>query len=257
VLRYDGVFVVRVPSRVRERAIRVRRRAVADPDRHRRDRRARALAADGHAAPLAGAAHRGPLMQVDATVAPDVGAAAALRADWGALARRARWKRAAGQSGLLGFLLVVSVPIILPYFWMVVISFTARSGGVSTQVLWTACAVIVPAVLLYSVVHLLAPSPRVRVVAALLLLTVGALLAALVGGQLHLANYRFLWRTNIIEEIRSKATAGGQFPSVWTAFFNSLALALSQTAIILTVASLAGYYISRFAFRGREAFLQG
>jgi len=197
-------------------------------------------------------------MQVDATVAPDVCAAAALRADWGALARRARWKRAAGQPGLLGFLLVVSVPVILPYFWMVVISFTARSGGVSTQVLWTACAVIVPAVLLYSVVHLLAPSPRVRVVAALLLLvTVGALLAALVGGQLHLANYRFLWRTNIIEEIRSKATAGGQFPSVWTAFFNSLALALSQTAIILTVASLAGYYISRFAFRGREAFLQG
>ena len=34
-------------------------------------------------------------------------------------------------------------------------------------------------------------------------------------------------------------------------------MALSQTAIILAVASLAGYYISRFAFRGREAFLQG
>jgi inositol-phosphate transport system permease protein len=85
----------------------------------------------------------------------------------------------------------------------------------------------------------------------------GALLAAFVGGQLHLANYRFLWRTNIIEEIRSKATAAGQFPSVWIAFRNSLALAVSQTVIILTVASLAGYYISRFAFRGREAFLQG
>ena len=40
-------------------------------------------------------------------------------------------------------------------------------------------------------------------------------------------------------------------------FRNSLALALSQTLIILAVASLAGYYISRFAFRGREAFLQG
>src|SRR5207244_10898882 len=64
-------------------------------------------------------------------------------------------------------------------------------------------------------------------------------------------------RTNIIEDIRAKATAGCQFPSVWTAFRNSLALALSQTVIILTVASLAGYYISRFAFRGREAFLQG
>jgi inositol-phosphate transport system permease protein len=185
-------------------------------------------------------------------------AVAGLRPDWRSLARQALFKRGAGQSVLLAFLLLVSLPIILPYFWMVVISFTARSGGVSTDVLWTACAIIVPAVLIYSVIHLEAPSPRLRLVGGLLLLVIaGALLAALVGGQLHLANYRFLWRTNIIEEIRSKATAGGQFPSVWIAFRNSLALAVSQTVIILAAASLAGYYISRFAFRGREAFLQG
>jgi inositol-phosphate transport system permease protein len=186
------------------------------------------------------------------------GAAVSLRPNWRSLALRARFKRGAGQSTLLVFLLLVSIPIILPYFWMVVISFTARSGGVSTDVLWTACAIIVPAVLIYSVVHLVAPSPRLRLAGGLLLLVIaGVLLAALVGGQLHLANYRFLWRTNIIEEIRSKATAAGQFPSVWIAFRNSLALAVSQTVIILTVASLAGYYISRFSFRGREAFLQG
>jgi inositol-phosphate transport system permease protein len=141
---------------------------------------------------------------------------------------------------------------------MVVISFTARSGGVSTDVLWTACAIVVPAVLVYSVIHLVTPSPGLRLVGGLLLVIIAAaLLATLIGGQLHLANYRFLWRTNIIEEIRSKATAGGQFPSVWIAFRNSLLLAVFQTAIILTVASLAGYYVSRFAFRGREAFLQG
>ncbi len=104
--------------------------------------------------------------------------APASRLDWPKLARRARLKRAAGQSALLAFLLIVSLPVILPYFWMVMISLTARSGGVSTDVLWTACAVLAPA-------------------------------------------------------------------------------ALSQTVIILAVASLAGYYISRFAFRGREAFLQG
>src|SRR5438552_17779224 len=132
----------------------------------------------------------------------------AARTDWHALARGARVKRFAGQSALLAFQLIVSLPIILPYFWMVVISFTARSGGVSTDVLWSACAVIVPAVLIYSVVHLMVPSPPLRWVAGLLLLVItGALLAALVGGQLHVANYRFLWRTNIIEEIRSKATA--------------------------------------------------
>ena len=79
---------------------------------------------------------------------------AAVAPDWPVLARRARIKRVAGQSALLAFLLAVSMPIILPYFWMVVISLTARSGGVSTHVLWTACAVIVPAVLIYSAVHL-------------------------------------------------------------------------------------------------------
>ena len=179
-------------------------------------------------------------------------------AEWTALAQRARHRRIVEQSALLAFLLAVSIPILLPYFWMVVISFTARSGGVSTSVLWTACAVAVPAVVVYCVVHLMTPSVRVRLVAALVLLAAAAaLLAALVGPRLHLANYRFLWDPNIVEEIRSKATAGGQFPWVWIAFRNSLALALSQTVIILAVASLAGYYVSRFAFRGREAFLQG
>ena len=186
------------------------------------------------------------------------GAATRIPSDWQSLARQARFKRGAGQSALLAFLLLVSTPIILPYFWMVVMSFTARSGGISTDVLWTACAVIVPAVLIYSVVHLVTPSPRVRLAGGLILAVItGVLLAALVGGQLHFDNYRFLWNPNIVEEIRSKATAGGQFPSVWIAFRNSLILALSQTLIILTVASLAGYYVSRFAFRGREAFLQG
>lgn len=178
--------------------------------------------------------------------------------DWAALARRTRVRGMAGQIALAAFLAIVSLPIILPYFWMVVISFTARTGGVSADVLWTACAVIVPAVLLYSLVHLVVFSPGTRLAAGVGLTVVAlALLAWLVGSRLHIDNYRFLWRANLVEEIRRKATAGGQFPSVWTAFTNSLALALSQTAVIVTVASLAGYYVSRFAFRGRALFLQG
>lgn len=177
--------------------------------------------------------------------------------DWPALARHAWRRRFSGQSAVLAFLVLVSVPIILPYFWMVVIAFTARTGGVSSDVLWTACAVIVPAVILYSIVHMAVASHRLRLGAGLLLLAIaGTLLVALIGERLHFDNFRFLWRANIVEEIRTKATSGGQFPSVWTAFVNSLILALSQTVIILTVASLAGYYISRFAFRGRDAFLQ-
>ncbi len=99
-------------------------------------------------------------MAADASAAMIVGARASRLGR--ARPARAAHARSRGSRRLLAFLLAVSLPIILPYFWMVVISFTARSGGVSTDVLWTACAVIVPAVLIYSVVHLLAPSPRVR-----------------------------------------------------------------------------------------------
>lgn len=184
--------------------------------------------------------------------------AAPARPDWPALARQSWRRRFGGQTMLLAFLVLVSAPIVLPYFWMVVIAFTARTGGIGSDVLWTACAVIAPAAVIYSVVHMWVPSKRLRLAAALVLAAiVGLLLAALIGGRLHLDNFRFLTRSNFVEEVRSKATAGAQFPSVWKAFFNSLLLAVSQTAIILTVSSLAGYYISRFAFRGRSAFLQG
>jgi inositol-phosphate transport system permease protein len=186
------------------------------------------------------------------------GPSGAARPDWVALGQRARRRQGMLQVALAAFLAVVSLPIILPYFWMLVISFTARTGGVSADVLWKACAVIVPAVLIYSVVHLSLPSRRARLVTATtLILLIAVLLLWLIGGRLHLDNYRFLWRANIVEELRKQATAGGQFPWVWTAFRNSLLLSLAQTVVILTASSLAGYYISRFAFLGREAFLQG
>jgi inositol-phosphate transport system permease protein len=46
-----------------------------------------------------------------------------------------------------------------------------------------------------------------------------------------------------------------QFPSVWRALGNSLLIAGSQTVIVLTVASLAAYYLSRLQFPGRAAML--
>src|SRR5206468_9978559 len=104
VLRHDGVLALRVPSRVRERAIRVRCRSVADPDRHRRDCGARHVAVDGYAQIAATSKDRGPLMRVDTLETP---IAAPTGYDWHSLARRSRWQRLGGQSALLAFLLIV------------------------------------------------------------------------------------------------------------------------------------------------------
>ncbi len=78
-----------------------------------------------------------------------------------------------------------------------------------------------------------------------------------IGPSLHLENYRFLWTPNIVEEIRGRSGAGGdQFPWVWNAFANSLLFAVFNTILVLYVSTLAGYYVSRFGFRGRAGFLQ-
>ncbi|MHC0053592.1 carbohydrate ABC transporter permease [Actibacterium sp. D379-3] len=180
------------------------------------------------------------------------------RTDWAALARQSRRARLWKSGLLIGFLTLVSVPIVLPFFWMFVISISARTGGVESAVLWRACAVLVPAVFAWGVAHAALPRPRQRWIAASALLVLAALgLTLTVGTELHLNNYRFLITPNLIEEIRGAATAGGQFPWVWTAFGNSLLVASVSTAMKISVATLAGYYLSRFSFRGRSGLLQG
>ena len=178
--------------------------------------------------------------------------------NWHHLAVRSRRHRFIKNTALIIFLTLVSVPVILPFFWVVVISFSARTGGVESGVLWRACAVLAPATFAYGVAHLSLPRMVHRLWAAGGILALTALALWLtVGDALHLNNYRFMINANLIEDIRGAGTAGGQFPWVWTAFGNSLMIALCSTLLKVTVATLAGYYISRFQFRGRNGFLQG
>jgi inositol-phosphate transport system permease protein len=154
------------------------------------------------------------------------------------------------------FLVTVSIPIVLPYFWMVMIAFTARTGGADADTLWTACAILVPVTLGYAIAYS-SLSVRYRAIAGFgALITAAGLLWIFLGDDLHLNNFRFMINPNIVEDIRGAATAGGQFPWVWNAFGNSLILAGAQTIIVVTVSTLAAYYLSRFSFRGRATFLQ-
>ncbi|WP_051588200.1 carbohydrate ABC transporter permease [Actibacterium mucosum] len=176
--------------------------------------------------------------------------------DWDALAHRARWQRQARTAAITLFLVAVSIPIILPYFWMVMIAFTARTGGAEADTLWTACAVLVPITIGYAVAYQML-SGRARLAAAGLALALAiALLFVFLGDALHVNNFRFLVNPNVVEELRGKATAGAQFPWVWSAFFNSLVLATVQMLIVVAVSTMAAYYLSRFHFMGRAAFLQ-
>ena len=185
-------------------------------------------------------------------------AVAKTQADWELLARRSRRDRRIKHGLLIAFLTLVTIPVIVPFFWVFVISISARTGGVESDVLWRACAILVPTVFAYGVAHTAFRSVRQRIYAAVILVLLAVVgLAITVGDDLHLYNYRFMVNPNLVEELRGAATAGGQFPWVWVAFVNSLIVAATSMALKVTVATLAGYYLSRFAFRGRSQFLQG
>jgi inositol-phosphate transport system permease protein len=180
--------------------------------------------------------------------------------DWTGLAARARNLRRAKATAVYAFLIAVSVPIILPYFWLVTVAFSAKTGIAETVVLWRAMAVLVPAIIAFWLVALFAGNRRQLWIGLILvaIVAVGAL-AVLVGPALHLGNFLFLWEPDFASVVRSRVgevKGAVQFPNVWHAFGNSVLLAGSQTVITVIVASLAGYYLSRFQFPGRSAMLR-
>jgi inositol-phosphate transport system permease protein len=188
------------------------------------------------------------------------GSTAQASIDWTTVAARGRVRRRVRAAGAYAFLIAASLPIVLPYFWLVTVAFSAKLGIAETKVLWRSMAVLVPAVIAFWLAGALSVDRRRMLIGfALIAVVAGVAFAVLVGPDLHLGNFIFLVEPNFESAVRSRGgqvTAATQFPSVWHAFGNSLLLAGSQTAIVVTVASLAGYYLSRFQFPGRVATLR-
>jgi inositol-phosphate transport system permease protein len=180
--------------------------------------------------------------------------------DWDRMAARARVVRRTKAVALYAFLISVSLPIILPYFWLVTIAFSARTGVADTFVLWRAMAVLTPAVIAFWLATTLARNRRqLWLGVSSIALIATAAFALLVGPDLHLRNFIFLVEPDFASVVRSRVgevRGAVQFPSVWRAFGNSMLIAGSQTVIVVTVASLAAYYLSRFQFPGRAAMLR-
>lgn len=180
--------------------------------------------------------------------------------DWTGLAQRARKTRRARSGALYAFMIAVSLPIILPYLWLVTIAFSSKTGVAETDVLWRSMLVLVPALIAFWVAALVSKT-RLQMWIAIATVALATTIAfvVLVGPSLHLGNFLFLWEPDFASVLRSKVgTVSGavQFPNVWHAFGNSILLAGSQTIIVVTVASLAGYYLSRFQFPGRASMLR-
>lgn len=174
--------------------------------------------------------------------------------DWSALARKSVRARRLRLGALSVFLAAVSIPIAVPYIWMVMIAFTSRRGMAETGTLWPALIVILAGLCSYGAALLWLKREKLAIAAGIAVAFVLGLV--LLGGELHLQNFRFMVNPNIIEDLDGKGTVGGQYPWVWEAFANSLILAATQTVIVVTVSTLAAYYLSRFSFRGRNVFLQ-
>ena len=182
---------------------------------------------------------------------------AAAATDWQAVAARSRRNRRLTTALLYAFLVLGSMPILIPYLWLVTVAFSGRTGA-STLVLWRTLGVVLPALLLWSILRLsVEEGRRLRRMEIGLGLVTLALVAVLTGPYLHVDNWRFLWNPNIADTLKGASGVGAKFPNVWVAFGNSLALALLQMTLVLVVSTLAGYYLSRYEFPGRANYLRG
>lgn len=185
------------------------------------------------------------------------GAATRSLPDWSILAAQARRRRATRTAALYVILVLGSLPILVPYLWLVTVAFSGRTGA-STDVLWRTLGILLPALFLWSLLRLsLESGPRLRWLELALAGMTLVLLAVITGPYLHLDNWRFLWNPQIADTLKGSSGLGTTVPSVWVAFRNSLALALVQMALVLGISTLAGYYLSRYDFPGRAGYLRG
>ncbi|NKN37410.1 carbohydrate ABC transporter permease [Agrobacterium sp. a22-2] len=176
-------------------------------------------------------------------------------ADWRRLERRSTVNRAGFLSAIILFLTIVSVPVLLPYLWLLVKSLTLSDDAVSRLVLWRTSAIAGVAYLGAIALALLADRLRKPALSwAVLGIVIVILVAIFLLPHMTIDNYRFLWKRDIAG---TATTRMDLMPSIWVALGSSVVFAVSQTVIVTLVATPAAYALSRFAFAGRESFLRG
>ena len=115
------------------------------------------------------------------------------RTPWDRLAVRAKWMRRAKLGAIYGFLIAVSVPVLLPFFWMASVAFSSKTGTVDTIILWRSMAVLVPFVLACWICSTIGTTAR-KMFFGYAAITVVAVIAFVVFvlPDLHLGNFIFM-----------------------------------------------------------------
>ncbi|MCH2327547.1 MAG: hypothetical protein MK294_09970, partial [Rhodospirillales bacterium] len=155
------------------------------------------------------------------------------RTPWDRLAVRAKWMRRAKLGAIYGFLIAVSVPVLLTFFWMDSVAFSSKTGTVDTIILWRSMAILVPFVLACWICSTIGATAR-QMFFGFAAITAMAVVAFVVFvlPDLHLGNFIFITEkdfSNTVRELRSgkkigEVAGGIDFPNVWSAFANSLYL---------------------------------
>lgn len=172
--------------------------------------------------------------------------------DWQRKVIRSRWSRIGFLTAILSFLTLISVPIIVPYLWLVVMSFTAKNGHTDFIVLWRVLGIAGVAYISLLVIALRAQNKtRAKWLQLTVILSV-LLLGVLVVPWLTVENYRFMWDP----DVQATGAQRNILPSIWSALGNSLLFATGQTVLVTLLAVPAAYALSRFGFRRRAGVLK-
>lgn len=151
-----------------------------------------------------------------------------------------------GQCLVLVLISLLTVPVVIPYFWMFFVSFTSgETGSVNVFSIAKIMTIFLPALIAALLTVFLIENQQLRR-SVLLSITVVAVWGILsrVGDDISFVSYSFLTESNTV-------------PSIYDALFNSLILAGGQTLLVCTIATMAGYYLSRFHFSGRAVYMKG
>nr|WP_319387841.1 carbohydrate ABC transporter permease [uncultured Cohaesibacter sp.] len=172
--------------------------------------------------------------------------------NWEDLARRSRRSRTIFLGTLLVFLGLISLPVIIPYLWLFTISLTRYGEGTMLPVFWRMTILVVSSYILFIVLPPFLPQNWRRWVpagiAACSIVWVGLFVWPLITTD----NFLFFINPSKVMETQMGLDRVDGLPSIWAAMGNSMALALSQTALVLFVATPAAYALSRLPIKGRR-----